>query len=85
MNNERFTIPEILFNPSDIGIQQMGLSEAIIKSVIMCPEETRPHLLNNIIVTGGNGCFPGFKERLTKEIRSLTPDIFDITVTVPEK
>ena len=24
MNNERFTVPEILFNPSDIGIQQVG-------------------------------------------------------------
>ena len=24
MNNERFTVPEILFNPSDIGIQQVS-------------------------------------------------------------
>ena len=22
MNNERFTVPELLFNPSDIGIEQ---------------------------------------------------------------
>ena len=29
MNNERFAIPEILFRPSDIGIEQIGLAEAI--------------------------------------------------------
>jgi len=85
MNNERFTIPEILFHPNDIGIPQMGISEAIVLSINLCPEETRSHLYNNIIVTGGNGCFPGFEERLTKEVRALAPDEFDVSVTVPEK
>lgn len=85
MNNERFAIPEILFHPSDIGIQQMGIAEAIIHSINMCPEMTRPHLFDNIIVTGGNGCFPGFEERLRKEVRALAPDDCDVSVTVPEK
>lgn len=85
MNNERFTIPEILFHPNDIAIPQMGLPEAIVSSINLCPEETRPHLFDNIIVTGGNGCFPGFKERLYNEVRALAPDEFDVTVTVPDK
>lgn len=85
LNIERFTIPEILFHPSDIGIQQMGLPEAIVHSINLCPEETRPHLYNNIVVTGGNGCFPGMKERLSKEVRALAPDEFDVSVTVPKK
>ncbi|CAN0430098.1 unnamed protein product [Hapterophycus canaliculatus] len=29
MGNERFQIPEVLFNPSDVGLRQMGLSEAV--------------------------------------------------------
>ncbi len=33
MNNERFSIPEILFHPSDVGIQEMGLSEAIVHCI----------------------------------------------------
>ena len=37
MNNERFAIPEVLFNPSDIGIQEMGISEAIVHSINSCP------------------------------------------------
>ncbi len=36
MNNECFTIPEILFHPSDIGIKEMGISEAIVDSVESC-------------------------------------------------
>ncbi|XP_025422340.1 actin-related protein 6-like isoform X1 [Sipha flava] len=84
LNNERFMIPEILFHPSDIGIQQMGIPEAIVFSINLCPKETRPHLFNNIIVTGGNGCFPGMQERLTKEVRALAPDEFDVSVTVPK-
>lgn len=34
VNNERFTVPELLFNPSYIGMSQAGISEAI-GSVIM--------------------------------------------------
>lgn len=30
MNNERFAIPELLFRPSDVGIQEMGISESIM-------------------------------------------------------
>ena len=29
MSNDRFTVPEVLFNPLDIGINQSGISEAI--------------------------------------------------------
>ncbi|KAI8365927.1 actin family [Radiomyces spectabilis] len=36
MNNERFMIPEILMNPSDIGMQQAGIPEAIVQSVNAC-------------------------------------------------
>ena len=30
MTNDRFAVPEILFSPSDIGINQAGLAEAIV-------------------------------------------------------
>ena len=36
LNNERFTIPELLFHPSDIGLKEMGLSEAIVDSIQSC-------------------------------------------------
>jgi actin-related protein 6 len=30
MSNERFVVPEVLFNPSDVGISQAGIPESII-------------------------------------------------------
>ncbi len=47
MNNERFAIPEILFHPADIGIQEMGISEAIVHS-INCRPEGKENLLHEI-------------------------------------
>lgn len=38
MNNERFTVPEILFNPSDIGMDQAGIPEAIVDAISSCDE-----------------------------------------------
>jgi len=83
MNNERFSVPELLFHPSDVGINQMGLAETIVYSIKKCPEEAQSHLFKNIIVTGGNALFPGFKERLYKEVRANTPDEFEVNITVP--
>ncbi len=39
LNHERFAIPELLFRPSDVGINEMGISEAIVYSIMdKCPE-----------------------------------------------
>jgi len=85
MNNERFTVPELLFHPSDIGIPQMGIVEAAIASISSCPEETQPHLFANILVTGGCAFLPGFRERLLQDIRSNAPDDVDVKVYLPPK
>lgn len=70
LNNERIAIPEILFHPSDIGIAQMGIAEAVVECVKSCPEDMMFSLLGNIAVTGGNALFPSFQKRLYAEIRS---------------
>ncbi|XP_026168310.1 actin-related protein 6 [Mastacembelus armatus] len=81
--NERFVVPEILFQPSDIGIQEMGIPEAIVHSIQSLPEEMQPHLYQNIILTGGNTLFPGFRERLEAELRSLVPAHLPVSVLLP--
>ena len=42
MTNERFSVPEILFHPSDVGIQEMGIPEAIVHSISQTPEGIMP-------------------------------------------
>ncbi|XP_072937590.1 actin-related protein 6 [Epargyreus clarus] len=84
LNNERFTIPELLFRPSDVGIPQMGIPEAIMHSIDSCPEENKEGLLGNIVLYGGNTLFFGFRERVYNEVRSLALDHFDVNVTLPQ-
>lgn len=81
--NERFAVPEMLFHPSDIGIQEMGIPEAIVDSIQSLPEEMQPHFYQNIILTGGNTLFPGFRERMESELRSLAPAHLPVSVLLP--
>ncbi|XP_053621510.1 actin-related protein 6 [Plodia interpunctella] len=85
LNNERFSIPELLFHPSDVGIPQMGIPEAIIHAIDACPEENKENLLENIVLYGGNTLFPGFRDRVYNEVRSLALDHFDVNVILAEK
>lgn len=80
LRNERFVIPEILFNPSDIGMQTPGLPDLVYQSLQTLPEGLWPGLLANILVVGGNTQFDGFIQRLQREIVARVPD--DCTVRV---
>lgn len=64
LGNERFTVPEILFNPSDIGMRQAGIPEIVLESLSVLPTGLHPAFLANILVVGGNALIPGFIERL---------------------
>ncbi len=80
INNERFTIPEILFQPNLIGMEQAGLPEAIEQSLKLCPEEIKLGLLENIFIVGGSGKFQGLSERLERELIPKFPTNAKINV-----
>ncbi|KAL7680266.1 putative Actin family [Plasmopara halstedii] len=80
MGVERVTVPEILFNPSDIGISQAGIAETIVQAVEACPDELSSALYANILLVGGNTKFGNFRQRLEQDLRPLVPDDFDIEV-----
>ena len=84
LGNERFSVPEILFHPSDIGIEQMGLPEAIVHSVSLTPKEMHHQFFANIVLTGGNAFFKGYKERMAQEVRKLVPDLFTVCIYLPD-
>ncbi|KAH8666041.1 actin family [Tricladium varicosporioides] len=73
LRNERFTVPELLFNPSDIGLRQSGLAKLVMDSLSALPQGLWPGFLANIIVVGGNTNMEGFVQRLETEIRALAP------------
>jgi len=82
MNNERVTVPEILFHPSDVGVQEMGLHESISLSASLVPEELQPYLFKHVVLTGGSAHFPGICDRLEAELRQLVDDDLDVGVSV---
>lgn len=82
--NERFQVPEILFHPSDIGVNQVGIIEAIVDSINALPKQLQPLLYSNIVLTGGNANIPGFKDRIAKGIRSYCPIQYPVNVSLPE-
>ncbi|KAK3203079.1 hypothetical protein GRF29_112g116901, partial [Pseudopithomyces chartarum] len=59
LGNERFAVPEILFHPSDIGIQEEGLPAAIMQSLAVLPEALKVGMLANVLVVGGTSLIPG--------------------------
>jgi len=73
LRNERFTVPELLFQPSDIGMRQSGLAQLVMESLSGLPFGLWPGFLANIIVVGGNANIEGFIWRLQVEIRALAP------------
>ncbi|RNA27435.1 actin-related 6 [Brachionus plicatilis] len=81
LNNERFSIPELLFHPSDIGLNEMGISEAIVHSVESLSEEIRSDLYENIVLMGGNAKFSGFNQRVFNDVRCLIPSKYKLNVS----
>ncbi|EJF63272.1 actin-like protein ARP6 [Dichomitus squalens LYAD-421 SS1] len=73
MANERFSIPEILFSPTDIGLEQAGLSATVAASIALLPDDLQGMFWANIGLIGGNTAMPGFRNRLMSELRSLAP------------
>lgn len=71
LGNERFTVPELLFNPGDVGMKQSGLPETVMQSLSGLPPGLWPAMLANVVLVGGNAKIDGFVERLYVTNRSL--------------
>lgn len=82
---ELITVPEVLFNPSDIGLDQAGVAEAIHQAVAACPEELHSALYANILLVGGNTKFAHFQERLERELQPLVPMEYALAIHAPAK
>ena len=80
VSNECVAVPELLFYPSDVGIDQGGLGVAVVESVSACAEYMHALLYEHIIVLGGSSQFSGLIERLEAEIRQRAPDEYRVRI-----
>lgn len=68
LSNQRFEVPEVLFNPSLINSEEPSLQKAIMECVTACDRDIRSELLNNIFISGGSSMFPNIKSRMYLEL-----------------
>eukprot|EP00605_Chrysophyceae_sp_TOSAG23-4_P002038 GSChrysophyteH1.ASY1.ANO1.2257.1 assembled CDS len=83
MEIERFAVPEVLFYPSDVGMEQGGIAEATGESIGSLDPVDAGLAVANLVLTGGNCKFPQFRTRFHKDVRSLIPDMFPIQTYLP--
>ncbi|KAJ3438625.1 actin [Anaeramoeba flamelloides] len=86
LGNERFRCPEVLFQPSLIDIEQPGIHKILVNSITMCDVDIRKDLYLNVVISGGTSMFPGFAERVEKEVAALAPQNTQVKVhALPER
>ncbi|VVB11813.1 unnamed protein product [Arabis nemorensis] len=80
---ERFRCPEVLFQPSFVGMEAPGIHETTYNSIMKCDVDIRKDLYGNIVLSGGSTMFPGIADRMSKEITALAPSSMKIKVVAP--
>uniref|UniRef100_D8PXN0 Actin-like protein ARP6 n=1 Tax=Schizophyllum commune (strain H4-8 / FGSC 9210) TaxID=578458 RepID=D8PXN0_SCHCM len=80
MGNERFSVPELLFTPSDIGLDQAGIAHAVASSIGALPDDLQGMFWANIGLVGGCTKFKGFRERLMLELERLAPTDCEVVI-----
>jgi len=83
IGNERFRAPEILFNPSLVGLESEGIHILTYNSIMKCDVDIRRDLYSNIVMSGGTTMFPGIADRMKKEVTNKAPSTMSIKIVAP--
>jgi centractin len=80
---EKYRAPEVLFNPSLIGQEYVGMHQMLLDSIAKCDMDIRRNMFSNIILSGGSTMFDGLGDRLLSEVRKLAPRDTKIKIWAP--
>ena len=80
IGKERFSCPEILFQPSLLGRDSMSIHESVINCNVNVPKDAGRI---DVVLSGGNTMFPGIADRMQKEIATLSPPTVKTKVIAP--
>jgi len=83
IGNERFRAPETLFQPSMIGLEDVGIHETTYNSIMKCDLDIRRDLYANIVLSGGSTMFPGIADRMQKEMDAKAPSGVRVRIVAP--
>lgn len=68
---ERFEAPEVLFNPSFMGLECKGVAEQLFNTIQAADIDTRVEFYQHIVLSGGSSMYPGLPSRLEKELKEM--------------
>jgi actin-related protein len=67
--------PEVLFQPTLLGVGDKGLTDAVIEVLQRVDTSVRAELATNIVLAGGGSMIPGLKSRLENEVKDQMPHL----------
>jgi len=72
LGNERYLAPEIMFNPSKIGLEYPGIHELAFSSLKKTSIDLRKYLYSEILLSGGNTEIEKFPKRLVDDLSRIS-------------
>ena len=76
LGTEVVQAPEVVFQPSIVGVDQCGLGELLAHLLRRFTSQQAAAMVQNVLVCGGTASLPGFLRRIESELRPLmTPDL----------
>lgn len=79
----QFKCPEVLFDPSRIGIESGGVHEIVVSAIRRSDMDVRREMFGNVVVSGGTSLLPGLADRMAKELCILAPPGVRVRVIAP--
>merc|ERR1719221_1662106 len=73
-----------MFQPMMVGREVLPIHQAVWDVIQKCDIDLRADLAENIVLAGGNTMFPGFAERLQKELENLAPALMTVSIEAQE-
>ena len=80
IGKERFQAPEVIFQPSLLGMDSVGIHKATYDSIMKCDIDIRKDLYANIVLTGGNTMYRRFDDRIQKELTAFKPPTMEMKI-----
>lgn len=68
---DRYRGSEVLFQPSIVGLDCAGLTEALRNIMQQLNNSQKTKILKNVVILGGNSQVPGFDDRIRSELTMM--------------
>lgn len=83
LSGERYQAPEILFNPTLIGSEELGAADVLVNSIMKSDIDLRSTMFSQIVLAGGSTLFQGFGDRILYDVRARSPAHTRIRISAP--